>query len=73
MIYVPALIAAVIVAVLWFRARHAKDHPPYDGSVVIGSLPPIEPPVIRNERGQFVKGSKPLAPRGPGGRFIRAA
>lgn len=61
---------------LWVRRRDDDDsHPPYDGSVVIIDLPRFNPPpaVVRDNSGRFAKGSKPIAARGPNGRFAKAA
>ena len=68
------LLALVIGLYAFVQYRKERDHAPYDGStLVVGSLPDYQPPVIRNPNGTFAKGSQPLAPRGDGGRFVKKA
>ena len=57
---------------LWLWVKNRDDNPPFDPNVVIIDLPPV-PAVVRDNSGRFAKGSKPIAARGPDGRFAKAA
>lgn len=76
------LIVLCAVAALWFytQFRKAQDHPAYDGSLVIGDVPPLDPSrVYERVNGAWVEAEyqppivQPGVIRNPNGTYAKGS